>query len=113
MRPMMSYFGGKWQLARYYLPPQRDIVVEPFAGGAGYSLYYEPKNVILVEKDTTICGVWDFIKSASRADILSLPLLGEFEHCRTSEHQKKLGTLWVCGWVLRLVAPVRRHHRWL
>ena len=98
MRPMMSYFGGKWQLARHYLPPQRGTVVEPFAGGAGYSLYHEPKNVILVEKDATICGVWDFMVSASRADILSLPLLGEFEtlsDINAPEEARNLVGMWL------------------
>lgn len=79
MRNVMSFFGGKWTLARDYGPPRRDIVVEPFAGGAGYSLYWEPRRVILVEKDPVLWGVWDYIQRAPAEEIRSLPLVGEFE----------------------------------
>src|SRR5688500_5758691 len=40
MRPFLSFYGAKWRSAPWYGPPTHDVVVEPFAGSAGYSAYY-------------------------------------------------------------------------
>jgi site-specific DNA-adenine methylase len=34
MQPFFSYYGGKWKLAERLGPPQRDHVIEPFAGSS-------------------------------------------------------------------------------
>ncbi len=73
MRPMLSYYGGKWQAAGHYPPPRFGTIVEPFAGGAGYSLRYYNHRVILVEKNPTVAAVWRYLISASPQRILSLP----------------------------------------
>lgn len=44
-RSVLNYFGSKVSVAHKYPPPKHDIIIEPFAGGAGYSLCYdEGKN---------------------------------------------------------------------
>ena len=56
---MFSFYGGKRRLARFYPPPQHDVVVEPFAGSASYSVTYlvpvkgvrTIERAILIEKD--------------------------------------------------------------
>lgn len=50
MRPFFPYYGSMWNRARYYPAPQHDIVKEPFAGGAGYSLFYDCRRAdVLLE----------------------------------------------------------------
>ena len=38
IRPLFKWFGSKWQSAKHYPVPEHDIICEPFAGGAGFSL---------------------------------------------------------------------------
>lgn len=75
LRPFFTFFGGKWRLALNYQPPKHDLIIEPFAGSAGYSVTYHRHRVILVEKDPRIASVWRYLISATREDILSLPEL--------------------------------------
>jgi hypothetical protein len=73
MRAWVNFYGGKWALARRYGPPQREHVVEAFAGFAGYSTYWEPARVTLIEKDRAIIGVWRFLQRVSRQEIMAIP----------------------------------------
>jgi len=73
MQPFFGYYGGKWKLAKRYGPPQRPHVIEPFAGGAGYSVYWEPKKVTLIELDPVVYGVWKFLQRVSPAEVMRLP----------------------------------------
>lgn len=54
------YFGGKQGLARYYPPPAHRRIVEPFAGGAGYSLHYATPDhdVLLIDRDPRVVDLW-------------------------------------------------------
>lgn len=74
MKPMFSYFGSKYKLAKRYGAPRHDTVIEPFAGSAAYSLYWEPKRVILIEKNPIIVGIWKYLIGADEQEIRSLPL---------------------------------------
>ncbi len=74
MRTFCVFYGGKWKLARYYGPPQYEHVIEPTAGFAGYSTYWEPKFVTLVERDPVIAGIWRYLIKATAKEILSLPV---------------------------------------
>jgi len=70
------YYGRKKKIAGLYPDPQHQILVEPFAGSAAYSLHgYRWKNqVILVEKDPQIAALWRWlIEEATPESILSLP----------------------------------------
>lgn len=73
MKPMFSYFGSKYKLAKRYGSPRYDTVIEPFAGSAAYSLFWEPKRVILVDKNPVITSMWKYLVSATEEEILSLP----------------------------------------
>lgn len=72
---MFSYFGGKTKLAKYYPDPQYNIIIEPFAGSAQYSLYGErwKKDVLLYDKNIKIVEIWQYLLNASSKDILELP----------------------------------------
>jgi hypothetical protein len=73
MQPFFSYYGGKWKLAERLGPPQSDHVIEPFAGSAGYSTFWEPKKVTLIERDPVVCGVWEYLQRTSPAELRRLP----------------------------------------
>ena len=60
MQPFFKYFGSKWKLARLYCRPRCEHVIEPFAGAAGYSVYWEPKKVTLIELNPVVHGVWKY-----------------------------------------------------
>jgi hypothetical protein len=78
MRPMFSYFGSKWNLAKRYGAPVHDLVIEPFAGSAAYSLYWNAPKVLLIDAFPEIVGMWQFLIRASEREIRALPL--DFDH---------------------------------
>lgn len=73
MRPFFPYYGSKWNMARYYPKPKTGLVIEPFAGAAGYSTFYDCQKVKLIDSDPIICGVWDYLLKAKPQEIISLP----------------------------------------
>ena len=74
MKPMFSYFGSKYKLAKIYGEPRHDLVIEPFAGSAAYSLYWEPKKVILLDTSPVIVSIWNYLIKATEKQILELPI---------------------------------------
>lgn len=77
LRPFWRYFGAKWRHARRYPAPRRGTIVEPFAGAAGYSLFWSGifwrRDVVLVEKNPVICEVWRYLIATPSSEILALP----------------------------------------
>lgn len=72
-KPFFCLFGGKWRAAPHYPQPEYNEIVEPFAGGAGYSLRYPQKRVTLYDEDPIIAGVWDYLIRVTCKEILQLP----------------------------------------
>lgn len=70
---MFSYYGSKSKVVNYYPPPKYDLIIEPFAGSARYSLKHWQKDVILVDKYEVVYNVWVYLQQASKDDILGLP----------------------------------------
>jgi len=73
---MFYYYGRKKQIIRHYPAPNYDIIVEPFAGAASFSMHAEnwKKTVLLFEKDEKVAAIWDWlISSATENDIRKLP----------------------------------------
>lgn len=73
---MFYYYGRKKKLAKYYPQPNCDIIIEPFAGAAAYSLHNENwrKRVILIEKDPKVINIWKWlINDATAKEIKALP----------------------------------------
>lgn len=73
---MFYYYGRKKQIAKHYPSPNFDVIIEPFAGSAAYSLYGNnwKKRVILIEKDERVAGVWRWLISEATPDtIKNLP----------------------------------------
>lgn len=73
LRPFFSYYGSKWMLARHYPAPLHGTVVEPFAGSAGYALRHSERDVLLVDLNPVIAGLWRWLTKVSASDILALP----------------------------------------
>lgn len=73
MRPFFRYYGSKWNLAKHYGQPRRDLVIEPFAGSACYSLYWNCPRVQLYDIDDEVYQLWDYLINCSEADINALP----------------------------------------
>lgn len=73
MRPLFSYFGGKWKHVPRYPRPEHDTIVEPFAGAAGYATAYYGRKVILVEKSPVIAALWRYLIAVKPEEILKLP----------------------------------------
>lgn len=77
MRPFFPFYGSKWNIARHYPKPMHDVVVEPFAGGAGYATFYNCRRVHLFDADPIIAGVWSYLLRVNAEEILALPEMPE------------------------------------
>lgn len=77
LRPFFPYFGSKWSLARYYEAPRHALVVEPFAGSAGYATFYGSPRVALFDADPIVIGTWRYLLAATPAEISALPEMPE------------------------------------
>lgn len=111
MRPFFSYFGSKHNLARFYEPPRHDIVIEPFAGSACYSTYWNPKKVILFDLNPHVVAAWKYLISVSEEEIRSLPdkIASLDDHPEFSEGAKAMLPFWLA---LGTVAPQRKAASW-
>jgi site-specific DNA-adenine methylase len=93
---MFSYMGSKWRLARKYGPPQTNLIVEPFAGGACYSLYWNAPKVILYDLNPVIAGIWQYLIKVKESEILALPVDFEtVDDLRISQEAKWLIGFWL------------------
>jgi site-specific DNA-adenine methylase len=72
VKPLFPFYGSKWRDAKRYGTPSGHVV-EPFAGSAGYSTFWEPERVTLIDADPILVGVWDYLINATARDILALP----------------------------------------
>jgi hypothetical protein len=72
VRPFFPFYGSKWRDAKRYTPPTNSVV-EPFAGSAGYSVYWAPAKVLLIDCDPIIVAVWDYLIRVSVDEVMRLP----------------------------------------
>lgn len=77
LRPFFPYYGSKWNVARHYPAPRPGLLVEPFAGAAGYATFYDCPHVLLIDADQIIAGLWSFLIGTTPAEIMALPELPE------------------------------------
>lgn len=73
---MFPYFGGKTATAKRYPPPEYPIVVEPFAGSAGYSTFHRAalEQVLLFDVDDVVAATWERLLSMSPEEVMEIPL---------------------------------------
>jgi site-specific DNA-adenine methylase len=72
---VLNYYGSKVNSAHRYPEPQHELIVEPFAGGAGYSLRHRTKKVVLFDYSADVVSAWQWLIKAPQEHILELPLL--------------------------------------
>jgi hypothetical protein len=73
--PLFKWFGSKWLASKLYPAPERDVIFEPFAGSAGYSLRHHEKQVVIWDDNEQLHELWDWlIGSATTASVLEIPL---------------------------------------
>ena len=94
-RPAFSYYGAKFRLGRHYPAPMHDTIIEPFAGAAGYSMHWWDRDVILIDLDEHIAGVWRYLIESSLDDIRALPLIGDDTNIRQLDIPR--GAKWLIG----------------
>jgi hypothetical protein len=73
LKPFWCYYGGKWRSAPHYPAPRHDLLIEPFAGAAGYATRHHKHRVVLVEADPVVAELWRWLIGATEADVLALP----------------------------------------
>lgn len=83
LSPFFKYFGSKCRSAARYPEPKHDTIIEPFCGGAGYSLNYPERQVVLSDSDKRVATVWQYLIDASPDEIMALPLMEPGQHIRT------------------------------
>ena len=66
-----AYFGAKHGLARKYPRPAHDLIIEPFAGAAGYSCYHAAlgKQVLLNDLNADVVALWRRLQNMTPADL--------------------------------------------
>jgi hypothetical protein len=74
LKPFFTYFGGKWRTAPKYPSPVHSLLIEPFAGSAGYSLRHPAHSVKLYDLDERVIGVWQYLIGTNSDQIRGLPL---------------------------------------
>ncbi len=112
LRPFWNYYGGKWRAAPHYRPPTHGTIVEPFAGAAGYSTRYPANQVVLVDSDPVITGIWSWLIRASPGELLALPDVGPEQTVDDLEvHQE---ARWLIGFWLNSgsATPHKRASTW-
>lgn len=68
---MFSYYGSKSKIINLYPKPKYQLIIEPFAGAAWYSLLYSDNRVLLNEKYDKIFGIWNWlVNKATKQEIL-------------------------------------------
>lgn len=80
---MFDYYGSKNALAKKYQFPRRNLIIEPFAGSAGYTMYHLERDkslhAILCEKSDKVFEAWQYLKHATVDDLRNykIPNAGE------------------------------------
>lgn len=94
LRPFFKHYGGKWRLAGKVPAPRYGRIVEPFAGGAGYSVRYGAgKRVDLYDVDPVTCSIWRWLFAATPADVLALPVDPVWEGADVRELELEEGAM--------------------
>lgn len=73
-RPLIKYFGSKWQLSKSYPKPLYDTIIEPFAGSACYASHYPEREIILYDKDPELIKLWKWLIEVDPEEIKHLPV---------------------------------------
>lgn len=111
--PFWRYYGGKFRASPRYPSPQHATIIEPFAGAAGYSCLYPNRQVILVDKDPVIAGIWAYLISVTEKEFMEIPVFSArdetVDDLRCGQDAKNLIGFWLNNGVAR---PCKRPSAW-
>lgn len=96
--PFFTFYGGKNRAAPHYPEPVHDLIVEPFAGSAGYAMNHPERQVLLRDLDPVIVGTWQYLLNATPEQVLALPDLEPGQTTRDLDVPD--GARWLIGWWL-------------
>jgi len=107
------YFGAKRQHAAHYAAPRHSLIVEPFAGSAGYATLYHQHRVLLLDVDPSVCETWRYLIRVDPEELLSLPdvpIDGSVDDIICTQEQRAL-----IGWWLQhgRTTPARKPSSWM
>src|SRR3990167_5524783 len=110
--PFFTYFGAKWRRAIQYPPPTHDVIVEPFAGAAGYALTYAHRDVVIMDVDENVADTWEFLLAATADDLRSIPDIPDGG--TVDDIDAPRGARLLAGWWCHLgcTAPGKRPSTW-
>lgn len=106
-----NYFGSKVQNAHRYPAPRFSTIIEPFAGGAGYSLLHSLYTVILHDKNPDIIRGWQYLINTPAEEIRRLPLIkkGQLVSDLKCDSEAKV----MIGWCVHMTTyPSNRLSNW-
>jgi hypothetical protein len=72
--PLFKWFGSKWLSSKTLPQPIHDCIIEPFAGGAGYSLRHASNRVVIWDDDPNLQVLWPWLIQANSNDIRDIPI---------------------------------------
>lgn len=75
LKPFWRYYGGKWRAAPRYPAPRFGLIVEPFAGAAGYACRYPDRAVVLCDVYPVVAGIWRYLIATPAAEIRRIPFV--------------------------------------
>jgi len=68
---MWSYYGSKKKkIAKLYPFPKYELIIEPFAGAAWYSVLHRDKNILLNEKYIVIYNIWNWLINRASSKLI-------------------------------------------
>jgi hypothetical protein len=110
--PFWRYYGGKWRAAPRYPAPTRGLIVEPFAGAAGYACRYPDRDVLLIDADPIIAGIWRWLIQATPDDVRAvgdIPEGGTVDDIDAPQEARWLAGFWCNNGVAQ---PCKRPSKW-
>lgn len=106
------YYGSKYMRGKYYPRPRHRLIIEPFAGSAGYATRYRHHDVRLYDLDETVIGTWRYLIRVRASELRSLPTDVDHldDHPHLTQEQR-----WLIGWWLHkgTTAPRRKPSAWM
>lgn len=110
--PFWRYYGGKHRAAPRYPAPRHGLIVEPFAGAAGYACRYPDRDVLLIDKSPIIAGIWRWLIEATPDDVRAvgdIPEGGTVDDIEAPQEARWLAGFWCNNAV---VTPCKRPSKW-
>lgn len=113
LRRFVPVYGGKRSIAAKYPVPQYNTIIEPFAGGAGYSVEHYERKVKLYDTDERVVAVWEYLIGASANDIRKIPV--DIDHVDELPSKYVEDVRWLVGWWMQPAGaggPAKRRSKW-